>query len=68
MVVLNIVDDDCAEVRARQVPVEVHLRERGTRVVGLAAIVVERATKLQGLIRHWTLELFCIPGAQEGGP
>ena len=49
MVLLNVVDDDCAEVRVGHVPVEVHLGEGGTRVVGLAAVVVESATKLQGL-------------------
>ena len=58
MVLLNVVDDDCAKVRARHVPVEVHLGEGGTRVVVLAGVVVERATKLTGLQEHLTLEMF----------
>ena len=49
MVLLNVVDDDCAEVRVGHVPVKVHLGEGGARVVGLAAVVVESATKLPGL-------------------
>ena len=54
---LNVVDDDCAKVRARHVPVEVHLGEGGTRVVVLAGVVVERATKLTGLQEHLTLNV-----------
>ena len=46
MVLFDVVDDDSAHVRARHVPVEVHLGEGGTRVVVLAAVVVERATEL----------------------
>lgn len=46
MVLFDVVDDDGAHVRARHVPVEVHLGEGGTRVVVLAAVVVERATEL----------------------
>ena len=46
VVLLDVVDDDGAQVRARHVPVEVHLGEGGTRVVVLAAVVVEGATEL----------------------
>ena len=46
MVFFDVVDDDGAHVRARHVPVEVHLGEGGTRVVVLAPVVVEGATEL----------------------
>ena len=46
MVFFDVIDDDSAHVRARHVPVEVHLGEGGTRVVVLTAVVVEGATEL----------------------
>ena len=46
VVILNVVDDDRAEVGTRHVPVKVHLRKRGARPMVLAAVVVERAAEL----------------------
>ena len=52
MVFFDVIDDDSAHVRARHVPVEVHLGEGGTRVVVLAAVVVEGATELPENMEH----------------